>query len=176
MVRPTDKRALARVPSGARVACVRSTYHAEITGEMSRAAHATLRAAGLAQRGWREVLVPGAFELPLVARALARRADVDAVLAFGLVLRGETEHDRHIAAAVSQGLMAAGLETGKPILFGVLTCNTLEQARARASARGLDKGGEVARAAIGALRALAAVAPRARSQGARGTRGARRTR
>jgi 6,7-dimethyl-8-ribityllumazine synthase len=156
MVRSTEKRAPAlRLPSGARIACVLSTYHAEITEEMARAARAVLLEAGLAARSWREVRVPGAFELPLVARALARRSDVDAVLAFGLVLRGETDHDRHIAAAVSQGLMTAGLETGKPILFGVLTCATLEQARARARRGGLDKGGEVARAAIGALRALA---------------------
>jgi 6,7-dimethyl-8-ribityllumazine synthase len=166
MVRPTEKRAPSQqVPSGARIACVLSTYHAEITEEMSRAARAVLLEAGLAARSWREVRVPGAFELPLVAKALARRADVDAVLAFGLVLRGETEHDRHIAAAVSQGLMTAALETGKPILFGVLTCATLEQARARARRGGHDKGGEVARAAIGVLRALEEAEQRGRRAG-----------
>ncbi len=167
MVRPNESRARAeRVPRGTRIACVLSTYHADVTEEMGRAARETLLAAGLAPRNWREVRVSGAFELPLVARALARRADVDAVLAFGLVLRGETDHDRHIAAAVSQGLMAAGLETGKPILFGVLTCASIEQARARARrsrSGGRDKGGEVARAAIGVLEALSQVArPRAR--------------
>ena len=105
-----------------------------------------------------EVWVPGAFEIPLVARRLAIRDDVDCVITIGLVLKGETTHDEHIARAVSSGCMQVGLETDKPILFGVLTCDTIEQARARAlppdQGGRLDKGGEVARAAIEALDAL----------------------
>jgi 6,7-dimethyl-8-ribityllumazine synthase len=104
------------------------------------------------------VWVPGAFELPLVARALAQRSDVDAVLCLGLILKGETEHDRYVADGVVQGVVQAGLEAEKPVLFGVLTCATLEQARARAlpPERGgkHDKGREVARAAIETLAAL----------------------
>jgi 6,7-dimethyl-8-ribityllumazine synthase len=104
------------------------------------------------------VRVPGAFELPLVARRLARRADVEAVLCFGLVLKGETSHDRWVALGAAQGLVAASLECDKPLLFGVLTCDTLEQARSRAlpPERGgrEDKGREVARAALETLVAL----------------------
>ena len=83
------------------------------------------------------------------------------MLAFGLVLKGETEHDVHIARAASQALMQVGLETDTPVLFGVLTTATLEQARARARRAadgGLDKGREVARAAIEVLAALRACA------------------
>ena len=87
--------------------------------------------------------------------------DVDAVICFGLVLKGETDHDRYIASAVSQGLMRVALEHQKPVLFGVLTCSTLAQAKARAlprSAGGFDKGDEVARAAVETLNALAEAA------------------
>jgi 6,7-dimethyl-8-ribityllumazine synthase len=105
-----------------------------------------------------EVWVPGAFEIPLAARRLAIRDDVDCVICIGLVLKGETSHDEHIARAVASGCMQVGLETDKPILFGVLTCATIEQARARAlspeQGGRLDKGREVARAAIEALHAL----------------------
>jgi 6,7-dimethyl-8-ribityllumazine synthase len=154
----SDPSALPRLASPARVALVVSSYHAEITGGMADAAAETLRAAGVGAGELVRVDAPGAFELPVLAQRLARRADVDAVLCFGLVLKGETEHDRHIAAAVADGLMRVGLESGKPVLFGVLTCNTLEQAQARARRRadgGLDKGAEVARACVETLNALA---------------------
>ncbi|MFT5051528.1 MAG: 6,7-dimethyl-8-ribityllumazine synthase [Chlamydiales bacterium] len=105
-----------------------------------------------------EVLwVPGAFELPLAAQRMARRQNVAAVLCFGLILRGETTHDQTIAQATAQGLVQVSLETDKPVLFGVLTCQTVEQARARALATGAgthDKGGEVARAALAMLACL----------------------
>ena len=102
----------------------------------------------------------GRFELPVIAQHLACRRDVDAVLCFGLILKGETEHDRYLASAVSHGLMRVSLEEMKPVLFGVLTCSDLSQAEARARRRaagGLDKGAEVARAAVEALNALVEV-------------------
>ena len=146
------------LPGGARVAVAASTYHGELVDSMKSSARARLTAAGLAEGDWLEVAVPGAYELPLVARRLARRDDVDAVLCFGLVLRGDTDHDRYISGAVSTRLMDASFETDTPILFGVLTPNNVGQARRRARTRddgGLDKGREVADAAIGVLRALA---------------------
>lgn len=159
MTRAQEKRpAAARLPEGARIACVVSTYHHEITGAMRDSAAAILETAGLHPRDLIEVRVPGAFELPLVAQLLAERDDVAAVLCFGLVLRGETDHDRHIARAVAHGLMQASLTTETPILFGVLTCENLEQARARArrvAEGGLDKGREVALAALEVLAAVA---------------------
>lgn len=147
----------ATLPPGTRVAAVVSGYHREVTGGMFRSAARTLIEAGLEAEHLLEVSVPGAFEIPLVARRLAERDDVDGVLCFGLVLKGETEHDRHIAGAVAEGLMRVGLETGKPVLFGVLTCSTMEQAERRARPReqgGLDKGHEVARAFVEVRQAL----------------------
>lgn len=131
---------------------------------MAASALRTLLDHGLEERDFIDVRVPGAFELPLVARRLAVRDDVDAVLCFGLVLRGETTHDRYVAGAAMQGILQASFETDKPILFGVLTCDSLEQARARAlpAAEGgkHDKGREVALAAIDTLDAMRAAAQR----------------
>jgi 6,7-dimethyl-8-ribityllumazine synthase len=154
----TDSAERPRLRRPARVAAVVSRYHPEITGGMFASARATLTAAGLAPGDLLRIDAPGSYELPLIAQRLARRPDVDAVLCFGLVLKGETDHDRYIAWAVSDGLMRVALEHEKPVLFGVLTCSTLAQAEARARRRaegGLDKGAEVARAAVETLNALA---------------------
>lgn len=143
-----------------RVATVVSSYHHELTGTMQSSAAAVLRHAGVADEDLYTYTAPGAFELPLVAQRLAERDELDAVLCFGLVLKGETEHDRYIAEAVAHGLLQIGLATDKPVLFGVLTCSTLEQARRRAKPAaegGLDKGREVALAALRVLAALDAV-------------------
>jgi 6,7-dimethyl-8-ribityllumazine synthase len=125
---------------------------------MLESARRELLASGLDPADLHVVEVPGAFEIPLVARRLARHPEIDAVLCFGLVLRGETTHDQYVATAAMQGIVQVSLETDKPILFGVLTCQTLEQARARArpAAQGgqHDKGREVARAAVEMLAAL----------------------
>ncbi|MHC4261773.1 MAG: 6,7-dimethyl-8-ribityllumazine synthase [Planctomycetota bacterium] len=141
---------------GTRVAVVVSSYHAELNGEMADSAADTLRDAGLEDANRIDVTAPGAYELPILAQALAVREDVDAVLCFGLVLRGETDHDRYISAAVADALQRVGLNNEKPVLFGLLTCNTLDQAiaRARRGEGGHDKGREVARAAIETLAAL----------------------
>lgn len=162
MTRPDTTDALnARLEPGTRVALVVSRYHADLTGWMADSARAELRAAGLAPEDVLVVEAPGAFELPFLARALARREDVRSVLCFGLVLKGETEHDRHIARAVASGLVSAAFETDTPIHFGVLTCSTRDQAEARAKPASLggrlDKGREVARAAIDTLVALSAI-------------------
>jgi len=143
---------------GARVAAVVSRFHSELTEPMLASARKELAASGVAEGDMRTVWVPGSFELPVVARALARRADVDAVLCLGVILRGETDHDIYVAEGAIQGLMQAMLDTDKPLLLGILTCETLEQARARALPPELggeeDKGREVARSAIEILAAL----------------------
>lgn len=146
-----------RLPAGTRVVALVSSYHDDVTGPMAASARATLVAAGLAEDAWEEVAAPGAFELPLLAQRAARRADVDAVLCFGLVLRGETPHDVYISQATADGLMRVGLEADKPVLFGLLTTLDLEQARRRAALAaegGLDKGREVALACVAALAGL----------------------
>ncbi|QDU69040.1 6,7-dimethyl-8-ribityllumazine synthase [Engelhardtia mirabilis] len=147
----------ARLKPGTRIAAVVSTYHHDLTGAMLESARDHLIDCGLDAADLIVVLAPGAFELPILAQRLARRNDVHAVLCFGLVLKGETEHDRHIAGAVAHGLTDVALQTDTPVLFGLLTTNTLEQAQARARRAGeggLDKGREVARAAVAVLAGL----------------------
>ncbi len=141
-----------------RVAFVVSRFHDELTGAMLRSATAELQSAGVKEKNIRVTWVPGSFELPLVARRLARVTDAECIFAIGLILKGETRHDEYVAQAATQGLLTASLQADKPILFGVLTCDTLQQARDRAlpeSEGGKeDKGREIARAAIDVLCAL----------------------
>lgn len=143
---------------GVRVGAVVSRYHGELTGAMLDSARALLEAHGMAPGDLVVVQSPGAFELPLIARRLARRADIDAVLCLGLVLTGQTTHDHWVSMGATQGILHASLETDKPIVFGVLTCQTIEQARARAlpveKGGRLDKGREVAIALLETLAAL----------------------
>lgn len=143
---------------GSVVGIVVASFHEELTGAMADSAERELLACGLDEDDILVVHVPGSFELPIVARRMAASAEVDAVLCFGLVLRGETEHDHWVAEGCVHGLMQASLETDVPIHLGVLTCATMEQARARALPPELggreDKGREVARAAIETLLAL----------------------
>ena len=147
-----------RLPDGARIGVVVSRYHAELCDAMLESAWRELSARGLAQEDLLVLRAPGAFELPLLARRLAIRDDVAAVLCLGLVLKGETSHDRHVAEAAARGILRVSLDTDKPVLFGVLTCDTLEQARQRAHTREEggehDKGREVARACIEVLAEL----------------------
>lgn len=126
-----------------------SSYYAGITGPMLERALEELEQCGIARSRVRIVEAPGAFEIPLLAQALARRKDVDAVLTLGLVLKGETTHDHWVAHGAVSGLERIALETGKPVALGILTCSKLAQARAR-----VDKGREVARAAVESLAAL----------------------
>lgn len=143
---------------GARIAFVVSTFHHDLTGAMMASAKKELVASGVAEEDMPVAFVPGAFELPLVARRFARRADIDAVICIGLVLKGETTHDLYVSQGTTQGIQSVMLETDKPLLFGVLTCNTLGQAQARAlppEAGGeQDKGRELAIAAMTVLAAL----------------------
>jgi 6,7-dimethyl-8-ribityllumazine synthase len=143
-------------PARARIGVVVSSYHGELTQVMLASALAELGQNGIVEA--RIVPAPGVFEIPLLARELARRKDIDAVLCFGLVLRGETTHDHWVAHGAVTGLVQASLETGKPLALGILTCAKLSQARARAK----PKGREVARAALEALETLRQVRRAAR--------------
>jgi 6,7-dimethyl-8-ribityllumazine synthase len=134
--------------SPGRWAIVVSRYNDSITSKLLAGALATLTAAGVADDAIDVAWVPGAFELPLVADRLAHSGEYVAVLAVGAVIRGETTHDQHINRAVSVGLMEAGLHSGVPVLFGVLTCDTLEQAIHRSGGNVGNKGTECAEAAL----------------------------
>jgi 6,7-dimethyl-8-ribityllumazine synthase len=141
-----------------RIGVVVSRYHREITDGLLNGAIEAFRQAGGDERDLTVVCAPGAWELPAICRAMAINRDSaqggpDAVVALGCVLTGETTHDQHIAQGVVQGLMAITCQTGMPIALGVLTCQSVEQAIARAmfplsSASGSNKGVEAMRAAI----------------------------
>ncbi len=143
---------------GAVIAFVVSTFHRELTSAMLDSARAELRQSGVEDAAMPVAWVPGAFELPLIAQRFARRPEVDAVICLGLVLKGETTHDVYVSHGAMRGISQVSLETDKPVLFGVLTCNTLSQARARAlpveQGGEQDKGRELARAALETLAAL----------------------
>ena len=133
MARPTEAQSSDPLKrDDVRVAVVRSTFHSDLTGAMAASARRALQAAGVSEGDILEAEAPGSFELPLVARRFARREDIAGVLCFGVVIKGETTHDHHVATGAAQGIQEVMLETDKPVLLGVLTTNDLEQARARA--------------------------------------------
>lgn len=146
------------LPDG-RIAVVAARYNASITDNLVDGALQTLRAAGIADDRVTVARVPGAWELPLAAAVHASDASVVGVVALGAVIRGETTHDEHINRAVSLALMNLGLETGKPIAFGLLTCNTVEQAIHRSGGNVGNKGVESAEAVLEMLRLLGKLEP-----------------
>jgi 6,7-dimethyl-8-ribityllumazine synthase len=94
------------------------------------------------------IWAPGAFELPLVARQLAASGEYDAVIALGAVIRGATDHYHHVATQCAAGIQRAQLDTGVPVIFGVLTTETIDQAIERAGTKAGNKGFEAAMTAI----------------------------
>lgn len=143
---------------GLRVGVVASRYHSEVCEALESGAVGAFVALGGAADDIVRIDAPGSFELVAIALALAKRTDIDAVVALGCVLTGETSHDRHICDAVAHGLVGVTLQTGKPAAFGVLTCVTVEQAQARAGGRKGNKGIEAMHAAVDAAIAIRAVA------------------
>jgi 6,7-dimethyl-8-ribityllumazine synthase len=132
-------------PSGAdrTVGVVVSRFNGEISNRLLESALEALAAAGVAEERITVMPVPGAFELPIGAMALAKTRRYSCVIALGCVVRGETAHFEYVAGEAASGLQLAGLETGVPVAFGVLTVDTAEQAEVR-----VDKGADAARAAL----------------------------
>ena len=132
-------------PSGAdrTVGVVVSRFNGEISNRLLESALEALEAAGVPEQRITVMPVPGAFELPIGAMALAKTRRYSCVIALGCVVRGETAHFEYVAGEAASGLQLAGLETGVPVAFGVLTVDTAEQAEAR-----VDKGADAARAAL----------------------------
>jgi 6,7-dimethyl-8-ribityllumazine synthase len=132
-------------PTGLRrsVAIVVSRFNGEITNRLLDAALAELDEAGVARDAVLVMPVPGAFELPIAAMALAKTRRYSCVVALGCVIRGETPHFDFVASEAASGLQLAGIETGVPVSFGLLTCDTAEQAEAR-----IDRGATAARTAL----------------------------
>jgi 6,7-dimethyl-8-ribityllumazine synthase len=137
-------------PSGAgvRVGIVASRFNELIGQRLLDGARNALRRAGVADDDVAVAWVPGAVELPLVARRLAQSGRVDAVVTLGAVIRGETDHYEHVCSIAASGVARASADTGVPVTFGVLTTDTLEQALQRAGGKVGNAGADAASAAI----------------------------
>ncbi len=143
-----------------RIGIVAARWHADIVDRLLDGALSTLRAAGLEDHSVVIERVPGSYEIPVCVKAMALSQHVDAVIALGVVIRGDTAHFEYVSSPVAHSLMDIAVETGIPCLFGVLTTDTVEQAQARAGGIHGNKGAE---AATGALE-MADVMDRLRTQ------------
>lgn len=130
------------------VGIVVSRFNDLVTGRLLAGAIDTFRRHGLDESRLTVVHVPGSFELPIVAQRLAHSGKFTAVVCLGAVIQGETTHHEYINHQVAQGIMQAALSSGIPVTFGVLTCQTMEQALDRAGGKAGNKGVEAALAAL----------------------------
>jgi 6,7-dimethyl-8-ribityllumazine synthase len=134
--------------SGLRFAIVVSRFNNFITERLLRGSIEALEKSGAAKADIEIVEVPGAFELPLTSKKLAAKGEYDALIAIGCVIRGETSHYDYVCSETARGLQLAQMDTGVPIIFCVLTCETQEQAIARAGGDHGNKGFDSGLAAI----------------------------
>ncbi len=135
-------------PTAAAIAIVVSRYNESVTGRLLSGAIETLTRHGITDKQISVAWVPGAFELPVVAARLAGSERYGAVICLGAVIRGETTHDQHINRAVSLELAGLSVRTCVPVLFGLLTCESLEQAIHRSGGNVGNKGCDCAEAAL----------------------------
>jgi 6,7-dimethyl-8-ribityllumazine synthase len=134
--------------SGMRIAIVCGRFNDLITTRLLDGTAAGLGLHGVAEDDVTVAWVPGAFEIPLAAKAFAETGRYDAVVALGCVIRGDTPHFDYVAGGAAAGIQQASLESGVPIVFGVLTTDDLDQALVRSEPEGDNKGEEAARTAI----------------------------
>jgi 6,7-dimethyl-8-ribityllumazine synthase len=135
-------------PPPGRFALVAARFNQLIVDNLLAGARDALRRHGVADDAVDLVWVPGSFELPLVAQRLAASKQYAAVICLGAIIRGETDHYERVAAAATSGIAQASLATGVPVIFGVLTCDTVEQALNRAGLKAGNKGFDAAISAI----------------------------
>jgi 6,7-dimethyl-8-ribityllumazine synthase len=131
-----------------RFGIVVSRFNEFVTERLLAGALEVLQKAGVPEESIEVAKVPGAFEIPFIARRLARRGRVHAVICLGAVIRGETSHFEYISREASRGIAQAAWESDVPVIFGVLTTETVDQALHRAGAVEQNKGAEAARTAI----------------------------
>jgi len=136
------------VAKGMKFGIVASRFNDFICGRLIEGAIDALIRAGADEKDIIICKVPGAFELPLTAKKLAKSNRFDAIICLGAVIRGATPHFEYISAEVSKGIASVGLETEIPVVFGVLTTDTIEQAIERAGTKSGNKGADAAMSAI----------------------------
>jgi 6,7-dimethyl-8-ribityllumazine synthase len=133
---------------GLRFALVVSRFNDFVTNRLLAGALDALERLGAEEKNVVVYKVPGSFELPLMAKRLATSGRWDAIICLGTIIRGETPHFEYVAAEAAKGIATVALETGVPIVFGVITADTLEQAMDRAGAKSGNKGFEAAMTAV----------------------------
>jgi 6,7-dimethyl-8-ribityllumazine synthase len=136
------------VATGMRFGIVASRFNDFISAKLIEGALDALIRAGADEKDITIVKVPGAFEIPLAAKRMARSGKVDAVICLGAVIRGATPHFEYISAEVSKGIATVALETEVPVVFGVITTDTIEQAIERAGTKSGNKGFDAALSAV----------------------------
>ena len=136
------------VAEGIRVGVVAARFNEFLVSKLLSGCEDTLLRHGVRGEDIDVAWVPGAFEIPITAARMAKSGRYDAVIALGAVIRGSTSHYDYVCSEVSKGVAAAGLDSGVPVLFGVLTTDNLEQAIERAGTKAGNKGAECAQGAI----------------------------
>lgn len=142
-------------PPPGRFAVVAARFNALVVDHLLAGASDAFARHGVTADRLDVVRVPGSFEVPLVAQHLAKTGRYAAVVCLGCIIRGDTDHYDHVAGAATSGVLNAGLNTGVPVIFGVLTCDTLEQALHRAGGKAGNKGAEAATTVVEMVNLLA---------------------
>lgn len=146
-----------------RIAVVRSRFNEEVTARLAAGAVASLKQAGILDGQLFELEVPGAIELAFAADQAIRELGVDAVVCVGAVIRGETDHYDHVCRIAGDSIARVALDHGRPVAFGVLTCDSEEQALARAGGEAGNKGADAAATALAMVDLQIALRARGRS-------------
>lgn len=136
------------IGTGLKIGIVVSRFNEFITSKLVSGAEDALRRHGVNEDDMTIMWVPGAFEIPLATKKLAEQGEVDAIITLGTVIRGSTPHFEYVSSEVAKGVAATGMESGIPVIFGVLTTDTIEQAIERAGTKAGNKGHEAAVSAI----------------------------
>jgi 6,7-dimethyl-8-ribityllumazine synthase len=140
---------------GRKIGIIVSRFNSFIAEKLLEGALDTLVRSGVADKNIEVARVPGAYEIPLVAQKMARAKRYDAVICLGVVIRGATPHFDYVAGEAAKGIAQVSLENGIPVMFGVLTTETIEQAIERAGSKGGNKGADCALAALEMINLLA---------------------
>lgn len=136
------------IAQGLKIGMVAGRFNEFIGSKLLSGAIDTLRRHGMDEDAISVAWVPGAFEIPLIAKKMAKSGKYDAVICLGAVIRGATAHFEYVSAEVSKGIASVGLDSEIPVIFGVLTVDSIEQAIERAGTKAGNKGSEAAAAAI----------------------------
>ena len=133
---------------GAKIAILCGRFNSFIVDQLEAGCMDTLKRHGIAENDLTIIRIPGAFEMPVVARKLADSGKYEAIIALGAVIRGGTPHFEHVAGACSRSLSSVATDTGIPVIFGVLTVDSIEQAIERAGTKAGNKGADAGIAAV----------------------------